>query len=100
MLKFVFDCRRYFGHKPTIRPNAKKLQHFFTNRTNMTWEDFAAGVRKYQVGFMGEPFEIKAGKGGFHEYPLACLCQDDNGHANRLFNTLDERITNSGNATK
>ncbi|WOG99858.1 hypothetical protein DCAR_0519214 [Daucus carota subsp. sativus] len=36
-------CRRYFGHKPTIRPNNKKLSMLFMNRENMTWDEFASG---------------------------------------------------------
>lgn len=57
------------GHKVTIRPNAKKLHKIFTNRHNMTWDEFSTKVRKYQTGFMGEPDEMKAGEGEFHENP-------------------------------
>ncbi|GJX13329.1 GDP-fucose protein O-fucosyltransferase [Tanacetum coccineum] len=46
--------RRYFGHKPTIRPNAKKLYRLFLNRENTTWEEFSSRVRTHQRGFMGE----------------------------------------------
>ncbi|KAD7117501.1 hypothetical protein E3N88_04769 [Mikania micrantha] len=70
----VFN-RRYFGHKPTIRPNAKKLWRLFMDRNNMTWEEFATTTREYQVGFMGEPGEVKPGRGEFHENPLACICE-------------------------
>ena len=68
-------CRRYFGHKPTIRPNAKKLYRLFMNRSNMTWEEFASGVRTLQIGFMGEPKEVRPGRGEFHENPSSCLCE-------------------------
>lgn len=69
-------CRQYFGHKPTIRPNNKKLSSLFLNRENMTWDEFALGVRKHQIGFMGEPQEMGLGKGEFHENPSACICED------------------------
>lgn len=68
-------CRRYSGHKPTIRPNAKKLYRLFNDRHNMTWHDFASQIRTFQVGFMGEPNEVKPGRGEFHEHPLPCICQ-------------------------
>lgn len=68
-------CRRYFGHKPTIRPNAKKLYRLFHYRHNMTWEEFASHVRKFQIGFMGDPNEVKPGRGEFHEHPLSCICE-------------------------
>lgn len=42
----------------------------------MTWEEFASLVRTYQVGFMGEPNEVKPGKGEFHENPSSCICQN------------------------
>lgn len=72
---FVY-CRRYFGHKPTIRPNAKRLNKLFTERNNMTWEEFASRVRTSQIGLMGEPNEVKLGRGEFHENPAACICED------------------------
>ncbi|KAF4382808.1 hypothetical protein G4B88_021591 [Cannabis sativa] len=75
---------RYFGHKPTIRPNAKKLYKLFMNRYNMTWEDFAAKVRTHQIGFMGEPKEIKPGKGEFHENPEACICDASDKNPNEI----------------
>ncbi|KAL8249015.1 hypothetical protein R6Q59_005883 [Mikania micrantha] len=75
MAKMLAGRRRYFGHKPTIRPNAKKLWRLFMDRNNMTWEEFATTTREYQVGFMGEPGEVKPGRGEFHENPLACICE-------------------------
>lgn len=71
--------RRYFGHKPTIRPNAKKLYKLFLNRSNITWEDFASRVQISQKGFMGEPNEIISGRGEFHENPAACICDKSEG---------------------
>lgn len=59
----------------TIRPNAKKLYKLFTNRHNMTWDDFSSKVQKYQTGFMGEPDEMKPGEGEFHENPTSCICR-------------------------
>ncbi|XP_028766510.1 O-fucosyltransferase 16 [Neltuma alba] len=76
MAKILAGRRRYFGHKPTIRPNAKKLYRLFLSRTNMTWEAFASGVRTFQRGFMGDPKEVRPGRGGFHENPSTCICED------------------------
>lgn len=76
MAKILAGRRRYFGHKPTIRPNAKKLYKLFLSRDNMTWEEFASSVRMFQRGFMGEPKEVRPGRGGFHENPAACICED------------------------
>lgn len=75
MARMLAGRRRYFGHKPTIRPNAKKLNSLFLNRRNMTWDAFASKVRACQKGFMGEPNEVRPGRGEFHEYPFACICE-------------------------
>eukprot|EP00261_Vitis_vinifera_P033452 XP_019074695.1 PREDICTED: uncharacterized protein At1g04910 [Vitis vinifera] len=75
MARMLAGRRRYFGHKPTIRPNAKKLYRLFMNRNNMTWEEFASGVRSRQIGFMGEPNEVRPGRGEFHENPSSCICE-------------------------
>ncbi|XP_021285713.1 uncharacterized protein At1g04910 [Herrania umbratica] len=77
MARMLAGRRRYFGHKPTIRPNAKKLYKLFLDRNNMTWEEFASKVRAYQIGFMGEPKEMKPGRGEFHENPDSCICETD-----------------------
>lgn len=42
----------------------------------MTWEEFASRVRTFQRGFMGEPKEIRPGRGSFHENPSSCICED------------------------
>ncbi|XP_071696850.1 O-fucosyltransferase 6-like [Rutidosis leptorrhynchoides] len=76
MAKILAGRRRYFGHKPTIRPNAKKLYRLFLNRENMTWEEFSSRVRNHQRGFMGKPKEVRPGRGEFHENPAACICED------------------------
>ncbi|GKV24176.1 hypothetical protein SLEP1_g33820 [Rubroshorea leprosula] len=81
MARMLAGRRRYFGHKPTIRPNAKKLYRFFLNRNNMTWEEFASKVRTNQIGFMGEPNEVKPGRGEFHENPSSCICEDSEAKA-------------------
>lgn len=75
MARMLAGRRRYFGHKRTIRPNAKKLYSLFLNRTSMNWETFASKVQKHQKGFMGEPNEVRLGRGGFHENPSSCICQ-------------------------
>lgn len=67
--------RRYLGHKRTIRPNAKKLSSVFRTRHEMDWETFAKKVTSCQKGFMGEPEEMRPGRGDFHEFPYACICR-------------------------
>jgi hypothetical protein len=68
------DPRRYAGHKRTIRPNAKKLSALFKARDRMDWDTFAKKVKASQRGFMGEPDEVRPGRGDFHEYP-SCICE-------------------------
>ncbi|CAL9215686.1 unnamed protein product [Arabidopsis halleri] len=81
MARILAGRRRYFGHKPTIRPNAKKLYKLFMSKENTTWEEFASRVRTFQRGFMGEPKEVRAGRGEFHENPAACICEDTDAKA-------------------
>lgn len=63
------------GHKRTIRPNAKRLSALFTARDRMDWDTFSKKVKSCQRGFMGEPDEMRAGRGEFHEFPHACICE-------------------------
>ncbi|GMH04660.1 hypothetical protein Nepgr_006500 [Nepenthes gracilis] len=83
MAKILAGRRRYFGHKPTIRPNAKKLYRLFASRGNMTWEEFASKVRTHQRGFMGAPNEVRPGRGEFHENPSTCICENSDPKAKR-----------------
>ncbi|XP_057805901.1 protein ROOT HAIR SPECIFIC 17-like isoform X2 [Salvia miltiorrhiza] len=76
MAKILAGRRRYFGHKPTIRPNAKRLHELFLNWDKMAWGEFSSRVWSAQVGFMGEPSEAEAGRGSFHENPFSCICRD------------------------
>lgn len=76
MARILAGRRRYFGHKPTIRPNAKKLYRLFLIKENITWEEFTSKVRSFQRGFMGVPNEVRAGRGEFHENPSTCICED------------------------
>ncbi|GKA01071.1 hypothetical protein Tco_0673736 [Tanacetum coccineum] len=48
----------------------------FLNRENTTWEEFSSRVRTHQRGFMGEPKEVRPGRGEFHENPATCICED------------------------
>ncbi|KAL3829895.1 hypothetical protein ACJIZ3_018697 [Penstemon smallii] len=91
MAKILAGRRRYIGHKRTIRPNAKKLSSLFMARDKMDWKTFARRVKSCQRGFMGEPEEMRPGRGEFHEYPSACICRrpskysisnKNNGHQN------------------
>lgn len=63
------------GHKRTIRPNAKKLSALFMARDKMDWDTFSRKVKSCQRGSMGEPDEMKPGRGEFHEYPDLCICE-------------------------
>ncbi|VFQ94358.1 unnamed protein product [Cuscuta campestris] len=83
MAKILAGRRRYFGHKPTIRPNSKKLWRLFLSRNNMTWEEFASKVTRFQKGFMGDPMDIRSG-GGFHEKPSSCICKLSDAKAKQL----------------
>ena len=73
-IDFVYN-RRYMGHKRTIRPNAKKLSTLFEARHKMDWDTFARRVKSCQRGFMGEPDEMRPGRGEFHEFPSSCICK-------------------------
>eukprot|EP00249_Psilotum_nudum_P019339 c27201_g1_i2 orf=308-700(-) len=42
----------------------------------MTWDMFSLKVRAAQKGFMGEPDEIRPGRGDFFENPAACICEN------------------------
>ncbi|KVH89808.1 hypothetical protein Ccrd_008216 [Cynara cardunculus var. scolymus] len=75
MAKILAGRRRYMGHKRTIRPNAKKLSALFLQREKMLWTTFSSKVKSAQRGFMGEPDEMKPGRGDFHEYPSSCICK-------------------------
>lgn len=75
MAKILAGRRRYMGHKRTIRPNARKLGSLFKARHQMSWETFARKVKSSQRGFMGEPDEMRPGRGEFHEFPYSCICQ-------------------------
>ncbi|KAJ6706143.1 O-FUCOSYLTRANSFERASE 29 [Salix purpurea] len=74
MAKILAGRRRYAGHKRTIRPNAKKLSALFKARDHMDWDTFSKKVKASQRGFMGEPNEVRPGRGDFHEYP-SCICE-------------------------
>lgn len=63
------------GHKRTIRPNAKRLSALFAARDKMDWNSFSRKVKLCQRGFMGEPEEMRPGRGEFHEFPSTCICQ-------------------------
>nr|GEZ70852.1 O-fucosyltransferase 6-like [Tanacetum cinerariifolium] len=89
--KMLAGRRKYFRHKPTIRTNANKLWRLFVDRNNITWEEFRTTTRGYQVGFMGQPNEVKPGIGEFHMNPVACICENSEAmsksmiHSNHLF---------------
>ncbi|KAK4365186.1 hypothetical protein RND71_016544 [Anisodus tanguticus] len=75
MAKILAGRRRYMGHKRTIRPNAKRLSALFMARDKMDWATFSRKVKSCQRGFMGEPEEMRPGRGEFHEFPSSCICK-------------------------
>ncbi|GAB4858048.1 O-fucosyltransferase 29 [Ancistrocladus abbreviatus] len=75
MAKILAGRRRYMGHKRTIRPNAKRLSSLMMSRHQMEWDTFSKKVKSCQRGFIGEPNEMKPGRGDFHEFPSACICK-------------------------
>ncbi|XP_022719103.1 uncharacterized protein At1g04910-like isoform X1 [Durio zibethinus] len=75
MAKILAGRRRYMGHKRTIRPNAKRLSPLFMERDQMDWDTVSGEVKAVQRGFMGEPDEMRPGRGEFHEYPYSCICE-------------------------
>ncbi|XP_049411165.1 O-fucosyltransferase 29-like isoform X2 [Solanum stenotomum] len=82
MAKILAGSRRYMGHKRTIRPNAKRLGALFQARNKMDWDTFSRKVKSCQSGFMGEPEEVRLGRGEFHEYPSSCICKTPFNHSN------------------
>ncbi|PON40664.1 O-fucosyltransferase [Parasponia andersonii] len=106
MAKILAGRRRYTGHKRTIRPNAKRLSALFMARDKMDWDTFSKKVKSCQRGFMGEPEEMKPGRGEFHEFPYACVCEkpikdfeDSDQVDNSVHVTVDSRtkIETTGN---
>ncbi|KAE8699884.1 Detected protein of confused Function [Hibiscus syriacus] len=57
-----------------INNNGNMAKILAGRRDQMDWDTFAENVRAVQRGFMGEPDEIRAGRGEFHEYPYSCMC--------------------------
>ncbi|KAF6171183.1 hypothetical protein GIB67_037703 [Kingdonia uniflora] len=78
MAKILAGRRRYMGHKRTIRPNARKLNTLFKARDQMDWDVFSKKVKACQREFMGEPEEMRPGRGEFHEFPSSCICKKNN----------------------
>ncbi|XP_025809339.1 protein ROOT HAIR SPECIFIC 17-like isoform X1 [Panicum hallii] len=93
MARMLAGRRRYFGHKRTIRPNTRKLNSLFLNRTSMSWDTFASKVQTFQKGFMGEPNEVEPGRGGFYEYPLDCICQKSKARTEHTIDPLSKDTT-------
>ncbi|XP_066326766.1 O-fucosyltransferase 6-like [Miscanthus floridulus] len=96
MAKILAGQRRYFGHKRAIRPNAKRLYPLFLNRGNMSWDAFSSKVHMVQKGFMGEPKELRPGRGEFHENPSTCICERTDGKAVARAKSRDDQVLNSG----
>lgn len=72
------------GHKRTIRPNAKRLSALFMARDKMDWATFSRKVKSCQRGFMGDPEEMRPGRGEFHEFPSSCICKKPYNYSNVL----------------
>ncbi|MCD7446920.1 O-fucosyltransferase 29 [Datura stramonium] len=109
MAKILAGRRRYMGHKRTIRPNAKRLSALFMARHKMDWATFSRKVKSCQRGFIGEPEEMRPGRGEFHEFPSSCICKKPFNFSNvtskenkyqisrRNPTILESRLSNSGN---
>ncbi|XP_026394633.1 O-fucosyltransferase 16-like isoform X3 [Papaver somniferum] len=100
MARILAGRRRYFGHKRTIRPNGRKLYSLFLNRTQMSWETFSSKVHAYQRGFMGEPSEVRPGRGEFHENPSTCICENSEAKLNKDTSNQSQSRINQGNESK
>lgn len=98
MAKLLAGQRRYMAHKRTIRPNAKRLSSLLMSRHKMDWDTFAKKVKSCQRGFMGEPEEMRPGKGDFHEFPTSCICERPlvKSHHNGTQETETDPEENSG----
>ncbi|XP_016479559.2 O-fucosyltransferase 29 [Nicotiana tabacum] len=84
MAKILAGRRRYMGHRRTIRPNAKRLSALFMARDKMDWATFSRKVKSCQRGFMGDPEEMRPGRGEFHEFPSSCICKKPYNYSNVL----------------
>ncbi|KAI3894010.1 hypothetical protein MKX03_034903 [Papaver bracteatum] len=100
MARILAGRRRYFGHKRTIRPNGRKLYSLFLNRTQMSWETFSSKVHAYQRGFMGEPNEVRPGRGEFHENPSTCICENSEAKLNKDTSYQSQSRINQRNESK
>lgn len=80
------------GHKRTIRPNAKRLSTLFMAQNKMDWETFSGKVKSCQRGYMGEPEEMRPGRGEFHEFPSSCICKTPFNHSN-VINRYNDHIS-------
>lgn len=45
------------------------------SRDTMSWNTFSRKVISCQKGFMGEPEEMKPGRGDYYEFPYSCVCK-------------------------
>ncbi|KAJ8543538.1 hypothetical protein K7X08_006061 [Anisodus acutangulus] len=97
MAKILAGSRRYMELKRTIRPNAKRLGALFMARNKMDWDTFSRKVKSCQSGFMGEPEEMRPGRGEFHEFPSSCICKTPFNHSN--FIDKYNNHTSGGNPT-
>ena len=66
------------------------------SRHNKTWEEFASRVRTHQIGFMGEPNEVKPGRGEFHENPSSCICEDSAAKARAGLTLTPQNLLDEG----
>ncbi|KAK8941867.1 hypothetical protein KSP40_PGU016473 [Platanthera guangdongensis] len=62
----------------------KKLSSLFKVCNKMDWSVFTSKVKLHQRGFMGEPNEMRMGRGEFHEYLCSCICQNPEIHPTDL----------------
>ncbi|KAF0898361.1 hypothetical protein E2562_007211 [Oryza meyeriana var. granulata] len=55
----------------------------------MSWDSFSSRVRMVQKGFMGEPKELRPGRGEFHENPSTCESEAEEDAPGEKEETID-----------
>jgi hypothetical protein len=64
----------------------------------MSWDAFSSKVHMFQKGFMGEPKELRPGRGEFHENPSTCICEKTDPKTLTKSNPRSEQGLSNGTA--
>lgn len=62
----------------------------------MSWDAFSSKVHMFQKGFMGEPKELRPGRGEFHENPSTCICEKTDHKTITKSNPQNEQGSSNG----